>query len=182
MPVFQRSCCLHSCWLIAIDLSDSATPQKYHLTRDVYERSSLRQPSFSQHYIIQKLPSYMNNAAVALKNNSIHCSFCAEALLTSIGKLAMNSCYSVLCTRFDSEESFIDHCVEVVCCGYIGHVIKHGENRLLFSETNFINFLERCKIMAMNKRTKRLSDENYLGKSSFSDESSLFSRVYCHHC
>jgi hypothetical protein len=134
MPVLGRSYNLYSCWLIIVDLSDSATPQEYYLTRDVYECISLRQPSFSQHYIIQKLPSYMNNAVVALKSNSICCSFCPEALLNFIGKLAMNSCYSVLCTRFDSEESFIDHCVEVVCCGNIGHVSKHGENRLLSSK------------------------------------------------
>ncbi|MFN9982046.1 MAG: hypothetical protein ACK53Y_19125, partial [bacterium] len=61
-----------------------------------------------------------------LKNNSNRCSYCAETVLTAIGKLAVNSCYRMLLMRFDSEESFIDHCVEVVCCGCIGHVIKHS--------------------------------------------------------
>jgi hypothetical protein len=59
----------------------------------------------------------MNNACAALKNNSIHPSYCAEAILTVIGKLAINSWYRMLLTRFDSEESFIDHCVEEIYYG-----------------------------------------------------------------
>jgi hypothetical protein len=74
MPILQRSCHLHSCWLIAINLSDSATPQKYHLTRDVYECSSLRQPSFSQNCIIQKLSdeNYLGRSSFS---DELHCSF-----------------------------------------------------------------------------------------------------------
>jgi hypothetical protein len=49
-------------------------------------------------------------------------------------------------------------------------VIKHGENCLLFTRRNFLNFLDRSKILAMKMHKKRQSDEHYLGRSSFSDE------------
>jgi len=145
MPILWRSCCFHSCWLIIIIVSELTSQQKYHITRDLYERSSLMQPTFPQHYIIQKLPPHMNNACAVLKNNSNRCSYCAETVLTAIGKLAVNSCYRMLLMRFDSEESFIDHCVEEIYYGYIVKVVEHGKNRLLMKR-DFLNFLDDARL------------------------------------
>jgi copper chaperone CopZ len=107
----------------------------------------------------------MNNACAALKNNSIRCSYCAKTVLTVIGNLSVNSSYSMLLTRFDSEESFIDHCVEEVYSGYVVKAAKHGENRLFSLKMDFLDFLNRCKTLAINMHKKRLTDEHY-----FSDE------------
>ncbi len=130
------------------------------------------QPSFSQLYIIQKLPSYMNNARAALKSNSIRCSFCAETVLTVIGKLAINSCYSLLC-RFDSEEAFIEHCVKEGCLLWIhwqGYQTWWKSSSFYEKRFHQISFLDRCKILAMKMCKKRESDEHYFGRSSFSDD------------
>jgi hypothetical protein len=76
----------------------------------------------------------------------------------------------MLLTRFDSEESFIDHCVEEIYSGHVVKAAKHGENRLFSLKMDFLDFLDRCKTLAINLRKKRLTDEHYLGRSSFSDE------------
>jgi hypothetical protein len=119
LPILRRSCHLKLRWLIIIDLSNLGSPQKYHITQALYERSSLTQLPYSQHYIAQQLPPYMNDACAALKNNSIQCSYCAKTVLTIIGILSVNSSYSMILTRFDSKESFIDHCVEEIYSRYI---------------------------------------------------------------
>ena len=103
MPILRRSRRLQLCWLIIIDLSDLGSPQKYHVTQDLHERSSLTQLPFPQHYITQKLPPFMNNACAAFKNNSIRCSYCTKTVLSVIGNLSVNSSCSMLLTRFDTE-------------------------------------------------------------------------------
>ncbi len=78
--------------------------------------------------------------------------------------------YSHLRTLYDSEKSFIDECIEVVCCGYIYRIMEHGENRRSLSSEFYINILHSCKIAARSKHKKRIFDENYLGNSSFDNE------------
>jgi hypothetical protein len=168
MQTLRRSCCLHSCWILIIDVSESPL-QKYHLVDELDDSESSLESSFP-HAIIERMPPYMSNVLAALKNKSILCSFCADTLLNYIGRLANDNCYSHLSALYVSEESFIDECIEVVCCGYIYRIMEHCENRQSLSSEVYINILHSCKIAARTKRKKRLRDEFFLGNASFANE------------
>jgi hypothetical protein len=127
MQTLRRSCHLHSCWIIIVDVSESPL-QKYHLVHQLVDGKSSLESSFP-HAISERMPPYISNVLAALKNKSIHCSFCADTLLNYIGRLAKDNCYSHLCALYDSEEFFIHECIEVVCCGCIYRIMEHGENR-----------------------------------------------------
>jgi hypothetical protein len=64
-------------------------------------------------------------------------------------------CYIHLCVRYDSEESFIDEYIEVVCCSYIYRVIEHGENRLLLTKVSYMEILSRL-MMQQGLRSARI--------------------------
>jgi hypothetical protein len=81
----RQSCHLHSCWFIVVNVLCLLTAKNYHL---VYE---------------------------ALNNNGIVCFFCAEIMLEHMGRITTNYCSSHLLAMYNSDEAFIDHCIEVVC-------------------------------------------------------------------
>jgi hypothetical protein len=112
------------------------------------------------------MPQYMTNVLAALKNNTIHCSICSDSVLYLIGGLAKKYSYVCLCARYDSEDCFIDDCIEVVCCSYIFRVLEHDENQLQLTKESSLIFL----IAARKKRKKRLCNKKYLGNSSFANE------------
>lgn len=168
MPNVRRSSRLNQHWLIVFDFSESAT-QRFQLVNGVFDTESSIQSSFP-HAFVRRLPVYMFSVLAALKSNSIFCSFCADTLLTFIAKLARTVRSDLLCQRHTSEESFIDECIEIVCCGYIYQFCDHGKYRLRLRKEEYINLLKTCKMEALDKRKKRHRDENYLGRLSFADE------------
>ena len=91
----RRSFRLHSCWLIIIDLSDSAS-KIYHLVNQCEDGDSTLESIYPD-CIIQPIPPFMTNVLAALKNYCIHCSHCADTLLRCIGDLVKNSSYNCIC-------------------------------------------------------------------------------------
>jgi hypothetical protein len=144
MPNVRRSSRLNSHWLIVFDFSESAT-QRFQLVNGVFDTESSIQSSFP-HAFVRRLPVYMFSVLAALKSNSIFCSFCADTLLTFIAKLARTFRSDLLCQRHTSEESFIDECIEIVCCGYIYQFCDHGKYRLRLRKEEYINLLKTCKM------------------------------------
>jgi len=168
MPNVRRSSCLTSQWLIVFDFSDSAT-QRFHLVNGVFDTESSIQSSFL-HAFVRRLPVYMFSVLAALKSNSIICSFCADALLSYIARLARTVRSDLFCQLHSSEEAFIDQCIEIVCCEYISRFVQHGKKRLWLRMDEYMCLLRTCKIQARYKRKKRHRKENYLGHVSVGEE------------
>jgi len=170
MPI-RRSCRLHSCWFIVINVESESTAKKYHLIYDLVNSERSLEANFPN-AIVQRIrmPQYMSTVLEALNNKGIICSFCAETVLEHIGRVAMNYCTSHLLAMYDSKESFVDHLIEVVCCCYIYRTVNQGENRLELSRGRFTHLLDLCKKAAKKKRVRRRHDEIYLGILSFSSE------------
>jgi hypothetical protein len=55
-------------------------------------------------------------------------------------------------------------------CMLIKKIMEYGENWLQFARESYLDILCRCKIIARNKRKKRLCNEKYLGNRSFANE------------
>jgi hypothetical protein len=161
MPILQRICHLHSCWFNVINAVFKSTTEKYHLFHHPVDNEGSLE-SYFPCCTIQRMSPYMTNALAEFKNNTIHCSFCSDSLLDFIGRLAKKYSYICLCARYDSEDCFIDECVEVVCCTYIFRVMEHDENKLQLTKESFINILNSCKIAARKKHKKRLCNKKHL--------------------
>jgi len=161
MPILRRSSRLLSCWIIVFDFSDSAT-KSYQLVHGVFETKSAIHSSFT-HGFGKRMPTYMNPVLVALKNKSILCSFYADTLWKFIGGIARTVCYDGFCQRHNSEESFIDKCIEIVCCGYISKFVDHGKKALFLRIDGSVCLQNICKMEAREKRKKRHRKDNYLG-------------------
>jgi hypothetical protein len=160
MPI-RRSCRLHSCWFIVINVESESTAKKYHLIMIWW--------IVNGHWR-QRMPQYTSTVLEALNNKGIICSFCAETVLEHIERMATNYCTSHLLAMYDSKESFVDHLIEVVCCCYIHWTVNQGENRLELPRGRFTHLLDLCKKAAKKKRVKRRHDEIYLGILSFPSE------------
>jgi hypothetical protein len=119
---------LSSYWILVADRTGSAL-EKYHLVqldgRNITENTV--ESSFP-HCIIQRMPSYKNNILSAIKTKSLYCSFCYEYVLDYIGKMATKYSCSQLLQLFDSEESFIIECIELVYCCYIFFALQSHKN------------------------------------------------------
>ncbi len=118
-PRRRRSSVLSSYWMLVADRTGSAI-EKYHLVQldgSIITENAVE--SSFPHSIIQRMPSYMNNALLAIKSKSLCCSFCAETLLDCIGRMATKYSYSQLLQLHESEEFFVTECIELVYCGYI---------------------------------------------------------------
>jgi hypothetical protein len=116
---------LSSYWILVMDCTGSAL-EKYHLVqldgRNITENTV--ESSFP-HCIIQRMPSYMNNILSAIKSKSLYCLFCYENILDYIGKMATKYSYSQLLQLYNSEDSFITECIELVYCHYIFFAFHH---------------------------------------------------------
>ena len=157
---------LSSYWILVADHTGSAL-EKYQLVqldgRSITENTV--ESSFP-HCIIRRMPSYMNNILSAIKTKSLYCSFCYENLLDYIGKMATKYSCSQLLQLFDSEESFITECIELVYCRYIFFALqslKNDASRTMSSDEYSI-LLQKLKEDVKIKQMKRRCNEVYFGK------------------
>jgi hypothetical protein len=130
-------------------------------------------PEVLPNHLVKKMPIYMNNILAAVSHQNIQCSFCLEAVLNYVGNLAQIYDYTLLEQMHDSEESFVEGCIECVSGCYIQKSLesfKEVGNMGTISRKKFCNILKQCKERAKEKRSKRHRDEMYLGKLSFPNE------------
>ncbi len=168
----RRSCRHRSYWVVVINGTESAL-HKYHLIKVDCSRTTedVLRSTFPR-CVIQKMPPYMSNILAAINSKSIYCSFCANVLLDHIGNMARIYGYNHLLQMYDSEETFVDHCIEIVVCHYIEkslYSLDADKDRLLSRQEYFL-MLKGCKDHSKIKNRKRRCDEMYLGKSSFPNE------------
>ena len=167
MPIIRRSCRLQSCWFIVINAAAESTAEKYlliHLT--VNEERILE--SYFYNAVVQQMPHCMDTVLAALKNRTIRCSFCNETLLDYIGDLANEFCLMHLSAMIESEEAFIEKCIEAVCSHYI--IICGAKGYFELSDGDIKYYLGICEKAAKRRRIKRRSDEIYLGNLPFPEE------------
>jgi hypothetical protein len=111
----RRSSRHFSSWLMIISpLFDEAAADKYTLLEGVFWGDVLRIfEALSSQYIVRILPHYMRNVSSAIYQNKIICSCSRSILLKYIGLIATQSDEDLF-SRFDSEEAFEHHFIEVV--------------------------------------------------------------------
>jgi len=169
----RRSSRHFSCWLMIISpLSDETAADKYTLLEGVFWGDVLRIfEALSSQYIVRILPCYMSNVSSAIYRNKIICSCSRSILLKYIGCISTQS-DEELFSRFDSEEAFERHCIEVVFCGYIYKAqlaIRADEASLLMEQSASILFT-KCKDLAFQKQHRRHTDNRYLGREACEDD------------
>jgi hypothetical protein len=169
----RRSSRHFSSWLMIISpLSDETAADKYTLLEGVFWGDVIRIfEALSSQYIVRILPRYMSNVSSAIYRNKIICSCSRSILLKYIGCISTESDEDLF-SRFDCEEAFERHCIEVVICGYIYKaqlVIRVDEDSLLTEQSTSILFT-KCKDLAFQKQHRRHTDNRYLGREAFEDD------------
>jgi len=169
----RRSSRHFSSWLMIISpLSDETAADKYTLLEGVFWGDVLRIfEALSSQYIVRILPRYMSNVLSAIYRSKIICSCSRSILLKYIGCISTESDEDLF-SRFDCEEAFERHCIEVVICGYIYKaqlVIRVDEASLLTEQSTSILFT-KCKDLAFQKQHRRHTDNRYLGREAFEDD------------
>jgi hypothetical protein len=86
--------------------------------------------------------------------------------------MATENSYSDLMQEFDSEESFVMYCVEVVYCRYIFHSLELLENDASrpISRDGYFKIFKKYEDDTKLKQKWRHRGELYLGKNRFSNE------------
>ncbi len=157
----QRWSCHHrSYWVVVVNCAESAF-QKYCLIQ--VDCSSITEDVFGYtfpRFLIQKMPPYMNNILAAINSKSIYCSSCTNVLLDCIGNMAKRYCYNQLLQLYESEESFVDQCIEIVVHHYIVkslYSLEADKERFLSREEYFL-MLKGCKEHSTIKNKKQCCD------------------------
>jgi len=165
MPIIRRS---QSCWFIVINAAAESMAEKYLLIHRTANEERILESYFDNAVVVQQMPHFMDTVLAALKNRTIRCSFCNETLLDYIGDLANEFCLMHLSAMFESEEAFIEKCIEAVCSHYIILCGAKGNFELALGDINY--YLGVCEKAAKRRRIKRRSDEIYLGNLPFPEE------------
>ncbi len=165
MPIIRRS---QSCWFIVINAAAESMAEKYLLIHCTANEERILESYFDNAVVVQQMPHFMDTVLAALKNRTIRCSFCNETLLDYIGDLANEFCLMHLSAMFESEEAFIEKCIEAVCSHYI--IICGAKGYFELSDGDIKYYLGICEKAAKRRRIKRRSDEMYLGNLSFPEE------------
>lgn len=173
MPI-RRSGRHNSYWVVLLHHVTVSPLRKYHLIHVNSSRMSIDElmSTFPQASVC-KIPAYMNNVLAAVSSNTVRSSFCSENLLDCIGNMVQRQrhCYNHLLNLFDSKQSFIMYCIEVVSCQYIAKALQFWNMiRKILSREDYQLILNQCKVVSIEKQAKRHSEEIYLGKCSFSVE------------
>jgi hypothetical protein len=105
----------------------------------------------------------MNNIALEINKNTIHCSFLFVSLTDYLGNLTTRYRYEELSRLHDSPDSFIDQCIDYMVNCYIEKAVELFETVLSLEENKskqflWVNYQDtfiQCKEHAKERRFKR---------------------------
>jgi hypothetical protein len=163
----QRQQSLHhdNYWVMVIDGKyddNSVVAIRYHLMKLCLGSAATDRfmESIPQEFIVQPLPLFMDSVLDAISGNKIIYSSSRKILLNYLGQLSTSLSEDQLRAKFDGEECFFLHCIQVVTHSYICRALTNinsmidEKEQLPFSLDQCRSLFSACKAKAADQQVK----------------------------
>ena len=160
-------------WVMVIDGKyddNSVVAIRYHPMKLCLDNAATDRfmESISQEFIVRPLPLFMDGVLDAISGKKINCSSSREILLNYPGQLSTSLSEDQLRAKFDGEECFFLHCIQVATHGYICRALTNinsmidEKEQLPFSLDQCRSLFSACKAKAADQQVKHQYKEKYL--------------------